>query len=174
MFAQIIPIVMMLFYLAMQAVQLVHDHANRPNQQIAIATVQATDFILYKDAIQNYVEEEPGTTGEIASTSLTALGLLPVGVTLPPQAGNFISSDGNGGYDIVVWYQPSGQMSYTQTQFTGTNVMQDGTVGYALGSSFYPFLYPTQPQTLPHSPPGAGYVVSYDDQTSNGAPYNGE
>jgi hypothetical protein len=167
MFAQMLILFVSLTYLGLQAVQTVHNQAAQPAAVVNSVKVQATNFLLYKDALQNYAESNPGVTGTIAVSSLN----LPNGITLPPNVGNKISAVA-GGEAIEAWYKPNGQVPSSQAPVTGTNAMLDGTVGYAIGSSFYPYNAASQGgavSQLPTSPPGSGYIVFYDTQSGNGA-----
>lgn len=95
-----------------------------------VGEVEFISFLTYKDAVQNYVEDNPGFTGTI---SLNALNL--------PQTGGFVPAFSNyeynvpasvsnnasqSGTEVISWYLPTGYLNYNIYQ---TNNNLDATIG---------------------------------------------
>jgi hypothetical protein len=160
MFAVLLPVIAMLFYLGIETVELTMTLGQHPSAEVTIAETQVTDFLLYKDALQNFIEDNPTFNGEVPATDL----LLPVGIALPNAIGNNVGPADGGGDFIEAWYVPTGTISASQAQTLSTQ-MVDGTIGTAVGGLFHAYNGGLA-QPLPFSPPNNA-VVFYDIQNSN-------
>lgn len=88
------------------------------------------NFLTYKTAVQNYIEQNPGFTGTIPLGNLN----LPQNVNFPASFTNYEysipASTSNGasqaGVEIVVWYLPTGHINYNIPE---TNDNLDDTIG---------------------------------------------
>lgn len=95
-----------------------------------VGEAQFMDFLNYRNAVQDYVEQNPDFTGSIPLTSLN----LPQNVNFPTSFNNYeysipvsqSSSEPQSGIEVISWYTPTGHINYNIAE---TNNNLDDTIG---------------------------------------------
>lgn len=123
-----------------------------------LSNTQATEFIIYRDAVQNYAEQNPTFSGSVSTQNLN----LPPGITLPNGVGNYITPYGTGNA-VVSYYKPAGPIAFSQPQ---SSYMMDWSYGYVNNGKFYSYLG-GQPISIPGTAP-QGDIMSFNVQSGNG------
>ncbi len=164
MFAVLLPILAFMVGLAQYTFFHIDGKIQAGPRTNVTAVTDATNFIVYRNALENYMEDHPTYTGtSIAFSDLE----LPDGATDPNQGGNYIQDNADGTKMIEAWYVPTdpGSNKYPQDK-----IEQDGTFGYDNNGTFEPYVNfsGTPPATsIPASPP-AGSVISLETQIGDG------
>jgi len=132
---------------------------NQNNQKnLNPAVTQASNFVVYKDAVQNYAEQNPSFSGSVPISSL----VVPNGIAPPNGFGDYITPY-NSARAVISYYSPIGTFPHNQPQ---ANFMMDWIYGYVNNGNFYPYLG-NYSVSIPGVAP-QGDVMSFNIQSGNG------
>jgi hypothetical protein len=123
------------------------ENANRINLE---ANQEATLFQLYREAVANYLDGNPGFSGTVPLSAL----VLPVGLVIPPLFKNSVS-----GGVAWVWIAPSPSLIYSP----------DVVVGPEFTKSFGSLLVGVNKKGVFVSPSGIPVSISVPSFIPNGA-----
>lgn len=167
----LLPMLFFLFIFGFTAIERDMETITPPAAPFGLnqASEAAQDFMIYRNAVINYAQQQLSTQGKILAESIPynalASYLLPSGIrTLPTGAQAIIAPQANGlsGYNICIWMPaPAGTIGQAMKQSDG-----DLTIGTVKNNGYW---FQTAPggslQQIPCSlsgvnQPSSGYIIS--------------